>query len=485
MKSLILAGGSGTRLFPLSREHYPKQFIKLFNGESLFQKTVKRQLLLSAATDITIITNRDHQFLIRDQLAEIGCDCPVLTEPVGKNTLPAIYYGVKMYAESGADTTDDRIAVVSSDHLIEPDDAFRAAFQSAARLADRHLVVFGVRPTSPHTGYGYIRPGSPLGDDGYLVDSFVEKPDHKTAEEYCASGYLWNSGMFVFTPSLFLSEAEKYAGEVVSAFSDLLLDEAYAKVPKVSIDYGIMEKTDRAAVVPFSSGWTDLGTFDSLYDAFPKNGDQNAVRGEHIGINAERNLIISNRLIATVGVSDLAIIETKDAILVAARDQAQHVGEIAKELKELGDERALHHMQVHRPWGSYTTLEDGDTERAHEGGTSNRRIEGNAAGTPGSTGESGGTYKIKRVSVPPGRRLSLQMHHHRSEHWVVVKGTAEVMIGEKTFLLKNGQSTYVPAGTVHRLANPGLLPLELIEVQIGEYTREDDIVRFEDDFDRV
>ncbi|MCP1714722.1 mannose-1-phosphate guanylyltransferase/mannose-6-phosphate isomerase [Methanocalculus alkaliphilus] len=455
MKTLILAGGSGTRLFPLSREQFPKQFIKLFNGESLFQKTVKRQLLLSAASDITIITNRDHKFLIRDQLAEIGCDCPVLTEPVGKNTLPAIYYGVMMLAESGADTSDDRIAVVSSDHLIEPDDAFLAAFKAAERLADRYLVVFGIRPTAPHTGYGYIRPGSLLGDDGYLVDCFVEKPDQETAEEYCALGYLWNSGMFVFSPSLFLSEAEKYAGEIVAAFSNLSVEEAYAKVPKISIDYGIMERTDRAAVVPFSSGWNDLGTFDALYDTFPKNEDANAIRGEHIGINSEKNLIIGNRLIATVGVSNLAIIETKDAILVASRDQAQRIGEIAKELKEQGDERAIHHMEVHRPWGSYTMLEGGDA------------------------------YRIKRVSVPPGRRLSLQMHHHRSEHWIVVRGTAEVTIGEERYLLTNGQSTYVPAGTVHRLANPGLLPLELIEVQIGEYTGEDDIVRIEDDYRRV
>jgi mannose-1-phosphate guanylyltransferase/mannose-6-phosphate isomerase len=260
--------------------------------------------------------------------------------------------------------------------------------------------------------------------------------------------------MFVFSSALFLSECARLAPAVVGAFEHPV-DEAYRTTPRISIDYGIMEKTDRAAVVPFASGWNDLGTFDALYSVLPKNGDKNAVRGEHIGIRSHDNLIIGDRLIATIGISNLAIVETKDAILVAARDQAQHVGEIAKHLKERGDDRASFHTQVHRPWGSYTTLEDG------------------------------GIYKIKRVSVPPGRRLSLQMHHHRSEHWVVVKGTAEVTIGGETFLLKNGESTYVPVGTVHRLANPGLLPLELIEVQIGEYTGEDDIVRIEDDFQRV
>ncbi|KLK89366.1 mannose-1-phosphate guanyltransferase [Methanoculleus sediminis] len=449
MKTLILAGGSGTRLFPLSREHYPKQFIPLVDDESLFQKTVKRALLFSSPQEIAIVTNTDHRFLVRDQLAAIGCDCRVLVEPVGKNTLPAIYYGAREITRDGPDT----VAVLPSDHLITAAGPFHDAFRRAERLSKDYLVVFGVRPTSPHTGYGYIRPGEPLGD-GSLVDGFVEKPDIETAGRYVADGYLWNSGMFCFDAALFLAECEACAPEVARAFEQPL-DEAYGAVPALSIDYGIMERTRKAAVVPLECDWSDVGNFDALYAALSKNGDANAVRGEHIGIDSSENLIIADRLVATVGVHNLAIVETKDAILVAARDEAQRVGEIAKALREKGDSRALFHTQVHRPWGSYTNLEEGQS------------------------------YKIKRVTVPPNRRLSLQMHHHRSEHWVVVTGCAEVTIGGETSLLRNGESTFVPAGTVHRLANPGLLPLELIEVQIGEYTGEDDIVRFEDDFERT
>lgn len=450
MKTIILAGGSGTRLFPLSREHYPKQFIPLLDDESLFQNTVKRALLLSTPQEITIVTNAEHRFLVRDQLAAIGCDCRVLVEPVGRNTLPAIYYGVKeITRENGPDT----VAVLPSDHLITATGEFQEAFRRAERFAKDYLVAFGVRPTTPHTGYGYIRPGEPLGDGGARVDAFVEKPDLETARSYVADGYLWNSGMFCFDAGLFLSECEVCAPEVVRAFEQPM-EEAYNATPALSIDYGVMEKTRRAAVVPLESDWSDVGNFDAVYAALPKNGDGNAVRCEHIGIDSSGNLIIADSLVATVGVHDIAIVETKDAILVAARDEAQRVGEIVKALRDRGDTRALFHTQVHRPWGSYTNLEEGRS------------------------------YKIKRVTVPPKRRLSLQMHHHRSEHWVVVTGCAEVTIGDKTFLVRNGESTFVPAGTVHRLANPGILPLELIEVQIGEYTGEDDIVRFEDDFDR-
>jgi mannose-1-phosphate guanylyltransferase/mannose-6-phosphate isomerase len=451
MKTLILAGGSGTRLFPLSRENNPKQFIPLLDRESLFQKTVKRALLFSAPEEIFIVTNRDHRFLIRDQLDEIGCGCPVLSEPEARNTLPAIYYGVKTIADAGEENAC--VAVLPSDHLITADNRYREAFLKAERLASEHLVAFGIRPNTPHTGYGYIRPGGEL-EGGFSVEAFIEKPDLQTAERYCAEGYLWNSGMFCFSADLFLSECSKHSPDVCRAFENPV-ETAYGQTPSVSIDYGIMEKTDHAAVVPLESDWNDVGNFDAIYRVLPRNGNKNAVMGEYIGIDSRNNLIIGDRLIATVGVEDMAIVETKDAVLIAPRSEAQRVGEIVKVLRQRGDERAELHTTVHRPWGSYTNLEEGER------------------------------YKIKRVTVPPDKRLSLQMHHHRSEHWVVVMGTAEVTVGEETYLLHNGESTFVPAGTLHRLGNPGMLPLELIEVQIGEYVGEDDIVRFEDDYERA
>ncbi|WFN34996.1 mannose-1-phosphate guanylyltransferase/mannose-6-phosphate isomerase [Methanogenium sp. S4BF] len=449
MKTLILAGGSGTRLFPLSRACYPKQFIPLIDADSLFQKSVKRALLFSEPDEITIVTNKLHRFLVADQLEEMHTPCRILSEPQGKNTLPAITYGITSILK---EDTDARVAIMSSDQLINPDDSYKAAFLAAEKLAEKYLVTFGITPDSPHTGYGYIRPGACL-DGGFAVDAFVEKPDLQTAESYLRDGYLWNAGMFLFSASLFMTECKKHAPEVAEAFT-LPKEGAFEQTPKISVDYGIMEKTDKAAVVPLSVPWSDVGSFGALYAVHSRGEDGNAVRGEYLGIESHDNLIISDRLVATIGINDLAIIDSPDALLVCPRSESQRVGEISDLLRKRGDERCELHTTVHRPWGTYSVLQRGDT------------------------------FQIKRITVTPGRRISLQLHHHRSEHWVVVKGTALVANNGNEFFVRPGESTFVPAGVRHRLENPGLLPLEVIEVQNGEYVGEDDIVRFDDDFER-
>jgi mannose-1-phosphate guanylyltransferase/mannose-6-phosphate isomerase len=450
MKTLILAGGSGTRLFPLSREKYPKQFLKIVDDESLFQKTLKRARVFSSDKNIFVITNKEQKFLALDQAAEIKCTCTILIEPVGKNTLPAIYYGLQSIVQKG---TSSYVLILPSDHLMQDNGEYKHAITEGKKVAKEHLVVFGIHPTSPHTGYGYIRPGKPL-NGSFTVDAFAEKPDHQTAVRYIDEGYFWNSGMFLFNTDIFFEECEKYAPEIVSAFCSPP-DVAFREAQNISIDYGIMEKTKKAAVVPLKTPWDDLGSFDAIYSILPRNGQENAVRGEHIGIDSRRNLVISSRLVTTIGVNDFAIIETKDAILIAPRNRAHEVKKIVEHLRDRNDERAEVHTTVHRPWGSFTRLEDGQF------------------------------YSIKRITIPPQKRLSLQMHHHRSEHWVVVKGTAKVTIDGKELLLRKGESTFVPIGSAHRLENPGLLPLEIIEVQIGEYIGEDDILRFDDDYGRM
>ena len=463
MKTLILAGGKGTRLWPLSRELMPKQFVRFLDGESLFQKTVRRALKFSKPGEVFVVTNRKYKFRVLDDLTELGVEVPeenLLLEPMGKNTLPAIYWGTKTIEETFGDSI---VAVLPSDHLIDAGEAYERAFRNAEKLAKSHLVTFGIKPTRPHTGYGYIKPGEALkeGGDllGYTVAEFKEKPDLETARRYVEENYLWNSGMFAFSSSLFLEEARKHAPEVVRAFEEGSVEKAYELAPDISIDYGVMEKTDKAAVVPLNTYWNDLGSFDAIYDVLEKDENGNAIRisgrnAYHIGVNSKNNLIMAERLTATVGVEDLIIIDTDDALLVAHRGEGQRVKEVYKRLKERNDERAIVHRTAYRPWGSYTVLEENER------------------------------YKIKRLTVLPGKKLSLQMHYHRSEHWVVVRGTAKVRVGDEEILLRPGESTFIPAGAIHRLENPGKVVLEVIETQIGEYLGEDDIVRFEDDFGR-
>ncbi|MBO8174729.1 MAG: mannose-1-phosphate guanylyltransferase/mannose-6-phosphate isomerase [Thermococcus sp.] len=459
MKTLILAGGKGTRLWPLSRELMPKQFIRIFDDTSLFQKTVERALLFSKPKEIFVVTNKEYRFRIFDELRDMGIEIPkenVLLEPIGKNTLPAIYWGLKTIHENFGKS---KVAVLPSDHLIDVNEKYIKAFRTAEKLAENYFVTFGIKPTKPHTGYGYIKPGEKL-EGGYKVAEFKEKPDLETAKRYVEEGYYWNSGMFMFDTELFIEEVKRLAPEIYNAFEEAKsIEEAYELVPDISVDYGIMEKTDKAAVVPLNVYWNDLGSFDAIYDAFEKDEDGNAVKirglkADYIGIDSKNNLIMTERLTATVGVNGLIIIDTGDALLVAHRGESQKVREVYKRLKEKGDERVIVHRTAYRPWGSYTVLEEGDR------------------------------YKIKRLTVLPGKKLSLQMHYHRSEHWVVVRGTAKVIVGDKEILLRPGESTFIPAGVKHRLENPGKVVLEVIETQIGEYLGEDDIVRFQDDFGR-
>jgi mannose-1-phosphate guanylyltransferase/mannose-6-phosphate isomerase len=449
MKTLILAGGSGTRLFPLSRGHYPKQFLPLFDAHSLFQKTLRRALMFSSPQEIAVVTNREQEFIVRDQAAVIDCDCRILAEPSAKNTLPAIFFGMQ---EIEREFGPSHVAVLPSDHLVHSGPVYAEAFKKADRLAEERLVLFGVKGNTPHTGYGYIRPGREI-PEGYTVDAFTEKPDRETAMQYLRDGYLWNSGMFLFSTGLFFDECRIHAPAVADAFRHPVTT-AYEKTPAISIDYGLMEKTGKAAVVPLETAWNDLGSFDSFYAVFEKNEDDNAVRGEYLGLDSYRNLVIGDRMVITIGIQDMAIIDTGDITFIAPRERTEEAKHAVEILKERGDPRADSHMTEHRPWGSFTRLEDGPS------------------------------YRIKRITVPPKRRLSLQMHHHRSEHWVVVHGTAKVSVDGDERLLRKGESTFVPIGSVHRLENPGLVPLEIIEVQIGEYIGEDDIIRFQDDYQR-
>lgn len=466
---LILSGGSGTRLWPISRRNLPKQFLSLAGKDTLFQQTIQRAAKLPDVAAPIVVASDDQRFLAAEQLQELGIEgASILLEPVARNTAPAIAAGALQALRKDRDAL---ILVLPADHLIGNDGAFTDAVARARPLAEQDwLVTFGIRPERAETGFGYIRRGAGLEGDTFQVSQFVEKPNQEVADRYLASGeYDWNSGMFLFRASRYLEELGQYAPSMLAAAekaferanTDLdfirLESEAFATAPSDSIDYAVMEKTTRAAVVPVSCNWSDIGSWDALWLAAEKDADGNHLDGDVIALDTRNSLIWSHdrHLVATIGLEDVVVVTTPDATLVARRDASQEVKKVVEQLKEAGRTEHDLHRVVRRPWGSYDSLESGDR------------------------------FQVKRIVVKPGAALSLQMHHHRAEHWIVVKGVAEVTCDDKVFLLAENQSTYLPLGSRHRLRNPGKVPVELIEVQSGSYLGEDDIVRFDDVYGRA
>lgn len=467
---VILSGGAGSRLWPLSRQAYPKQFMRLTaEGQSLLQQTWQRLQGLPQAQPPVVVANEAHRFLVAEQFQELGVTpTRILLEPLGRNTAPAITLAALYVTEVLA--TDAILLVLPADHLIQDVAAFQQGLQRAlAPAAKDWLVTFGITPTSPHTGYGYIRRGEALSDPHiYRVAEFVEKPDLATAEAYLADGhYLWNSGMFLFRAQSFLAELAQQQPEILhdcrlalrESREDLdfirLAKEPLSRCPSLSVDHGVMEKTQKAAVVPLECGWSDVGSWSSLWEVTPKDELGNSCRGDVLAYSTKNCFVHGqHRLVALLGVENLIVVETADAVLIAHREAAQQVKQVVEQLQAQQRSEAYNHRVVYRPWGHYASI------------------------------ETGYRFQVKRITVKPGASLSLQQHHHRAEHWVVVSGTAEVTCNGKTFLLTENESTYIPVGAVHRLANPGKIPLEIIEVQSGAYLGEDDIVRFEDRYGR-
>ena len=465
VQPVLLSGGSGTRLWPLSRESHPKQFLPLAGDDTMLQATWQRVAPVATAAPI-VVANEEHRFLVAEQLRQIGAPVPaIILEPMGRNTAPAIAAAALQAMAGGGDPL---LLVLPSDHVIRDAEAFRHAIAIAVdAAAGGALVTFGIVPTSAETGFGYIQ--AVAGDARIRpVARFVEKPDADTATSYLAAGgYYWNSGMFLFRASRYLEQLGQFRPDVLAATRDafdkarvdgdfIRLDrEAFAACPADSIDYAVMERTTDAMVVPVDIGWSDLGSWSALWDVALRDAHGNATLGDVIAIDSRNSYVHSRRLVALVGVDDLVVVETDDAVLVARKDRVQQVKDVVTQLKDAGRSQAALHREVQRPWGSYDSV------------------------------DVGSRFQVKRIKVKPGARLSLQSHRQRAEHWIVVSGTARVTRNDEVFDLQADQSTYIPLGAKHRLENPGTQVLELIEVQSGDYLGEDDIVRYDDVYGRV
>ena len=477
VKPVILSGGSGTRLWPLSRQLYPKQLLPLVGEQTLLQNTITRlEDFPNVSETVTVICNDAHRFLVAEQLREINIKADaLLLEPAGRNTAPALTLAAIANRELG---NDDILLVMPADHVIRDNDSFQAALSEGALLAEQdYLVTFGIVPDRPETGYGYIEQGNEI-DEGlsYAINRFVEKPDAQTAQSYIDSGnFLWNSGKFMIKASVWLTQIGKFAPEILKFCEQAykkgkdgldfyhLDQESFELCPSDSIDYAVAEKivdstsgdNIKAAVIPLDAGWSDIGAWAELWQIGDKDKDGNVIQGDVVSLDSTNSMLFSQqRLIAAVGLKDIVVVETADAILVADKDHVQDVKRIVDWIKSEGREEHLNHRCVFRPWGKYDSIDMGER------------------------------YHVKRITVDPGGILSLQMHHHRAEHWIVVSGTAKVSRGDETFMVTENESTYIPVGTKHRLENTGSIPLEMIEVQSGSYFGEDDIVRYEDVYGR-